>query len=81
LIYHALACEADPTQGDATMFSSGDPNWMSDQAAIAKPGPRVDPNPVEIKFQPLPPLPRRHRGLPSPRGRPIETITSQEQPF
>ncbi len=29
LIYHALGSDIDPTEGDTTLFESGDPHWMS----------------------------------------------------
>ncbi len=64
LIYHALACEDDPTQGEITLYESGDPNWCLDGSeaseVTSKPIPEEIKR-VQIQLQPLPPVPRRNR--------------------
>ncbi len=69
LIYHALQCDGDPTEGGLTLFESGDPNWLCKTPSRPVSGDRgpvaavEDPPPsVAIEFQPLPPVPRRHQG-------------------
>jgi ATP-dependent exoDNAse (exonuclease V) beta subunit len=63
LLYHALPCSEDPTQGSAILFEQGDPNWFQSEsdasAAAVEP-----PQPVRqtaIQFRPLPAQPRRNR--------------------
>ena len=34
LIYHALGCQQDPTQGGVTLFESGDPDWMAEASRV-----------------------------------------------
>lgn len=73
LVYHALGCDADPTDGGLTLFERGDPDWMlspqqrADVEQAGSSGPDADPSPHRptptktIEFRPLPPAPHRNR--------------------
>ncbi len=61
LIYHALGCQQDPTQGGVTLFESGDPDWMVRGKQSDPPTVVSQPTTVAIEFQPLPSKPRRNR--------------------
>ncbi len=60
LIYHALGCEEDPTQGSTTLMESGDANWYGDSAADRNLPDPTPPKRVAIKFRPLPITPHRN---------------------
>jgi ATP-dependent helicase/nuclease subunit A len=61
LIYHALECDLDPSQGGVTLFESGDPDWMGASDASDRQTSAGQPKTVAIQFQPLPSVPRRNR--------------------
>ncbi|TWU55625.1 UvrD-helicase domain-containing protein [Rubripirellula reticaptiva] len=50
LIYHALGCKEDPTQGETVLFESGDPAWMGEPSEpVAEKNPMEAP--IAIKFR------------------------------
>ncbi len=63
LLYHALQCSEDPTQGSAILLEQGDPNWFqADLDSSAAPVDQQAPaRQTSIKFRPLPAKPRRNR--------------------
>jgi ATP-dependent exoDNAse (exonuclease V) beta subunit len=68
LIFHALAPDSDPTQGAATLYESGDPDWL-DPATTTQPLRSTKSSsaskdaPIQpIRFLPLPSVPRRNQG-------------------
>ncbi len=75
LLYHALECEGDPTEGRVTLFEQGDREWYKDDSAnsdisqtdSSQTGISQTDSSQEnvisktIQFQALPPVPRRNR--------------------
>ncbi len=64
LIYHALGCEADPTEGSLTLFETGDPNWYGSGDAEAEIEPSVSPKQLSIQFRRLSAAARRNQSTP-----------------
>jgi ATP-dependent exoDNAse (exonuclease V) beta subunit len=63
LVYHTLQCDQDPTAENSILFETGDPHWYrlsGENAALAVEA-KAENDPLEIQFQPLPPVPRRNR--------------------
>jgi ATP-dependent helicase/nuclease subunit A len=51
LIYHALGCEQDPTQGSTTLFETGEPQWYPDSVDEREATVDRSPKKVTIDFQ------------------------------
>ena len=62
LIYHALACEDDPTQELTTLYEVGDANWFAgendDPHELTPP---AEIRSTQIEFRQLPAVPNRNR--------------------
>tara|TARA_R110002049_G_scaffold2750_4_gene21924 strand:+ start:75185 stop:77920 length:2736 start_codon:yes stop_codon:yes gene_type:complete len=63
LIYHALNCSVDPTESETTLFEMGNRDWFASTGKTDTTGERLaeTAKSTEIRFQPLPPVPRRNR--------------------
>ena len=64
LIYHALGCEDDPTEGSLTLFETGDPDWHGGSEVKPTMEPSTPPKQWSIQFRRLPALPRRNQSTP-----------------
>jgi ATP-dependent helicase/nuclease subunit A len=51
LIYHALGCEQDPTQGSTTLFETGEQQWYGDSVDEREATVDRSPKKVTIDFQ------------------------------
>jgi ATP-dependent helicase/nuclease subunit A len=63
LVYHSLRCDQDPTVADSALFELGDQHWYrsaGESVPVAGQG-KTEVSPLQIQFQPLPPVPRRNR--------------------
>lgn len=64
LVYHALGCELDPTQGSQTLFETGDPNWHGGGNARSVADTKSAPRATSIQFRRLPAVPHRNQNTP-----------------
>jgi ATP-dependent exoDNAse (exonuclease V) beta subunit len=60
LVYHALGCQQDPTQGGVTLFETGDRDWCVGDEVLERVTDAAPPKQVAINFRPVPKVPHRN---------------------